>query len=149
MELIDERITTHDDGSQTVMTTYQLSGDTRAEWNRVIKARDMFKDSQDNMCKGLTFKPFRLDIKDLASNKYKTHKPKDKTMWMQTEDKESLVNINQYSQVGVTQLERDGQTRWHIGFTCGFSFKSIKSFSYKEDAVKYLGELVEKLNDEC
>ena len=69
-------------------------------------------------------------------------------MWIQTEDKEKLMNVNQYISIGIQAVNKDGEQRWAVGTIGSFSFNTFKSFKYKEDAVTYLGQLLEKLNDE-
>lgn len=80
----------------------------------------------------------------------KPHKPKDKTMWMKTEDGERIVNMNEQSTVYTYKRTDDktNQERWHVGLSAGFSTNTLKTFKYKEDAEKYLDELMVKLNDE-
>lgn len=80
----------------------------------------------------------------------KTHKQKGRTMWIKSEDKINIINVKEHSRVGIykTETKEDG-IRHQVGISTGYAgLLVIKTFSYKEDAERYLDELLEKLNDE-
>ncbi len=80
----------------------------------------------------------------------KTHKQKGRTMWVKSEDKINIFNITEFSRVGIFPIEtKEEGIRHQVGVTMGYSgVQALKTFKYKEDAERYLDELLEKLNDE-
>lgn len=72
------------------------------------------------------------------------HKRKGKPMWLMAEDNLSIVNVKNSNGV----LIHNSEGKHCIMVNNGYGHKTIKSFKYKEDAEKYLGELMDKLNDE-
>ena len=80
----------------------------------------------------------------------KSHKQKGRNMWIKTENKERIVNLKEWSQIGIFRTETKEEGVKHVvgvtGNYCGVT--AIRTFVYKEDAEKYLDELLQKLNDE-
>ena len=66
-------------------------------------------------------------------------------MWFKTEKNDRIVNLTEQSAIYVTE----DQGKHIVAVPAGFGLTTIKSFKYKEDAEKYLDELLAQLNDEC
>lgn len=66
-------------------------------------------------------------------------------MWIKTEDNMNIWNLSRLQNIDITERS----DMFHVGLPGGFNFYTIKKFKYREDAEKYLDELLSKLNDEC
>jgi hypothetical protein len=74
-------------------------------------------------------------------DKYKTKKRR-KSMWVKGEKSGNLYNMNKFTEISV--CEHQGM---YIVAGGGYHDYAIKSFKYKQDAEKFLDELLEKIND--
>jgi hypothetical protein len=83
-------------------------------------------------------------LKDNWTIDIKSHKHKGKPMWIKTEDGKNIWNLDRLNNIDI--VEQDGMHR--VGIS-GYNSYTIKSFKYREDAEKYLDELLAQLNEEC
>ncbi len=158
IQIGEPEVIVHPDGHKTISTRYEISTETREHWDRIIEWRRLM-DYEPNMIKGCYATPtmtvenpnvgFKIAYKTFMLNngklkRYKSHKPKDKTMWIKSEDEGCLLNLKQSGSI-IVHLSEGKQC---VMTSMGYGHKTIKSFKYKEDAEKYLDELLEKLNDE-